>query len=59
MGAALPEGVQDTQPVRAQLRDLFRAAQWLCRLTFREKRLPAEIGVGMSTPDALSACQPS
>ena len=36
MGAALPEGVQDTQPVRAQLRDLFRAAQWLCRLTFRE-----------------------
>ena len=36
MGAALPEGVQDTQPVRAQLRDLFRAAQWLCRFTFRE-----------------------
>ena len=34
--AALPEGVQDTQPVRAQLRDLFRAAQWLCRFTFRE-----------------------
>ena len=26
----------DTQPVRAQLRDLFRAAQWLCRFTFRE-----------------------
>ena len=24
------------QPVRAQLRDLFRAAQWLCRFTFRE-----------------------
>ncbi|CAL1163384.1 unnamed protein product, partial [Cladocopium goreaui] len=36
MGAALPDGVQDTQPVRAQLRDLFRAAQWLCRFTFRE-----------------------
>ena len=36
MGAALPEGVQDTQPVRAQLRDLFRTAQWLCRFTFRE-----------------------
>jgi hypothetical protein len=32
----MPEGVQDTQPVRAQLRDLFRAAQWLCRFTFRE-----------------------
>ena len=25
MDAALPEGVQDTQPVRAQLRDLFRS----------------------------------
>ena len=39
MDAALPEGVQDTQPVRAQLRDLFRAAQWLCRFTFRELKL--------------------
>ena len=36
MDAALLEGVQDMQPVRAQLRDLFRAAQWLCRFTFRE-----------------------
>lgn len=36
MDAALPEGVQDTQPVRVQLRDLLRAAQWLCRFTFRE-----------------------
>jgi len=36
MDAALREGVQDTQPVRVQLRDLLRAAQWLCRFTFRE-----------------------
>lgn len=36
MGAALPDGPQDTQALRSQLRDLFRAGQWLCRFTFRE-----------------------
>ena len=36
MGAALPDGPQDTQALRLQLRDLFRAGQWLCRFTFKE-----------------------
>ena len=58
MDAALPEGVQGTQPVRAQLRDLFRAAQWLCRFTFRQNDYQQTLELECRH-DALSACQPS
>eukprot|EP00435_Cladocopium_sp_Y103_P056384 s1936_g19.t1 len=36
MNLMLPEGLQGSAAVRLQLRDIFRAAQWLCRFTFRE-----------------------